>query len=111
MSLKAVVIGLKIGVLITPVAAILAIISGGVGHGHYGFARLLFPYTMLLTLIADDTITVLLRILALIQFPIYGALIGWFAPGRMAWAIGAILFAAHAVAAAICFSGVIPNFS
>jgi len=111
MSLKAVIIGLGIGVLITPVAAMLAIISGGAGHGHYELARLLFPYTMLLTLIAGDFITVPLRILALVQFPIYGAFIGAFAPKRQAWAIGAILFAVHALAAALCFSGVIPNFS
>lgn len=111
MSLKAVIIGLGIGILISPVAAVLAMVSGGAGHGHYEFARLLFPYTMLLTRIAGDTITVPLIILALVQFPIYGAFIGGFVPKRQAWAMGAILFAVHALAAALCFSGVIPNFS
>jgi len=111
MSLKGFVIGLGIGALITPVATMLAIASGGLGHGHYEFARLFFPYSMLLTLISGNTITVPLRVLALAQFPIYGALIGWFAPARAAGVIGAIVLVAHALAAALCFSGVIPNFS
>ena len=105
-------VGMAIGAVITPVAAMLAIVSGGAGHGHYEFARLFFPYTMLLTRVADNRITIPLIVLALAQFPIYGALVG--ICGRKIWLgilIGGLLLAAHVIAAALCFSGLIPNFS
>jgi hypothetical protein len=111
MHQKAFVIAFGIGALITPVAAILAIASGGLGHGHYEFARLFFPYTMLLTLFAGNTITLPLIALALAQFPIYGAIIGLSVQRRRVRAIGAIMLIAHALAAALCFSDLIPNFS
>ena len=61
-----------IGVLVTPIAAVLAIASAGAGHGHYEFARLFFPYSMLLTRLAGDTITPPLMALALAEFPCTG---------------------------------------
>jgi ABC-type glycerol-3-phosphate transport system permease component len=64
------------GILATPIATLLAFMSAGAGHGGYEFARLFFPYSMLLTLIADDTITIPLIVLALAQFSIYGLLLG-----------------------------------
>jgi hypothetical protein len=101
------------GVLVTPIAMFLAIASGGAGHGNYGFARLLFPYSMLLTLTVGNTITNPLIVLAMVQFPIYGMFLA-----RSALASGKSFFytfiaigTAHLLAAGVCFSGMIPNFS
>jgi len=105
------VFGLLVGVLVTPVAAVSAVGSAGAGHGHYEAARVLFPCTMLLTRMAGDTITLPLLVLALAQFPCYGATIGFAASkGRTALALVPLL-AAHVAAVVLCFSGVIPNFS
>jgi hypothetical protein len=106
-----VITGIGIGVLVTPVAVFLAVASGGAGHGHYEFARLFFPYTMLLTRLPDDTITLPLMVLALAQFPLYGAIIGLAASkARTALAV-ILLLSVHTVAVVLCFSGMIPNFS
>ena len=110
--LATVAVGVGVGVATTPVAAMLAIVSSGAGHGHYEFARLFFPYTMLLTHLADNTITMPLIVLALAQFPIYGAFIG--TCGGDIWLVikmGGLILAAHVIAAVFCFSGLIPNFS
>jgi hypothetical protein len=107
-----VIVGLGLGVAITPLAITLAIISGGAGHGHYEFARALFPYTMLLTRVSGDTITMPLIVLALAQFPTYGAVIGACSHRHLAVIlVGATLLFAHTLVAVFCFSGIIPNFS
>jgi hypothetical protein len=99
------------GVLLTPVAVFLAILSGGGGHGHYEFARLFFPYTMLLTRVTGDIITTPLMGLALFQFPVYGAAIGYAAVHRRALWTFVSIAVVHAIAAGFCFSGLVPNFS
>jgi hypothetical protein len=103
--------GVGLGALIAPIALILAIVSAGAGHGHYEFARLFFPYTMLLTRLTGDTITLPLIILALAQFPLYGGIIGLCRDAVRAAYAAILIFVAHAAAAAVCFSGAIPNFS
>jgi hypothetical protein len=101
------------GMLITPVAGVLAIASGNMGHGGYGFARLLFPYSMLLTLATGGTITNPLIALAAAQFPIYGMLlcISTLISRRFFYFAAIGIAAIHLLAAAVCFSGMIPNFS
>jgi hypothetical protein len=106
-----VIVGVGAGVLITPVAAFLAVLSGGAGHGHYELARLFFPYTMLLTRLAGDTITLPLILLALAQFPVYGAVLGIARSRSRVVAAGGLLLAGHTIAVVLCFSGLIPNFS
>jgi hypothetical protein len=60
-------------ILITPVALFLGVLSGGAGHGDYVLAKILFPYTMLLAQISG-TISPILVIIAILQFPAYGIL-------------------------------------
>lgn len=110
------VICVSIGVIVTPIAFFLALLSSGAGHGHYEFARLFFPYTMLLTRLANDTITVPLIVLALVQFPLYGAVVGVAISKRpVARLVGCVavllIVVAHTTAVVKCFSGAIPNFS
>ena len=106
MKYKASIIGLVLGVLITPVALLLGVASGGAGHGDYFIAKLLFPFTMLSTMFVGS-ITSPFILLAFVQFPIYG----WFiASGTLSitrrmnlW----IPFAIHLITVALNF--VIPN--
>lgn len=104
--------GVVIVALVTLFTAFLAVLSSGAGHGNYFYARLFFPFTMLLTKLTDNSITTPLIILALAQFPIYAVLIGVNAakPAR-AKKIALVLLVLHGIAIAFCFSGVIPNFS
>jgi hypothetical protein len=103
--------GALLGVAVTPVAALLAVWSAGAGHGHYVLARLLFPYSMLLTRATDDSLTLPLLALGLVQWPLYGALLGFAASRGRALLAAILLLVAHAGAAALCFSGLLPNFS
>ena len=99
--------GALIGAVITPFALAGAITSAGAGHGHYLIAKLLFPYSMLLTHLTSDTITQPLIALALIQFPLYGLVAGSFST-RLPL-LGLLLL--HAASAALCFTGLLPSFS
>lgn len=61
--------------LLTPLFLLIGIASSGAGHGNYFLAKLLFPFTMLSTLIFD-IITVPFLIIGLMQFPAYGVILG-----------------------------------
>jgi hypothetical protein len=101
--------GVGIGALIAAPAILAAIMSGGAGQGSYIAARVLFPFSMLLTRLEGE-IGPVGMCAALLQFPLYGALVG------RAVALNtdrAVFFAAaaHLVAAIACLSGLLPNFS
>jgi hypothetical protein len=97
--------------MVTLFAAVLAVASGGAGHGHYLMARLLFPHSMLLTRLTGDTIAVPLIALALVQFPLYWIVVRKAIRGSVGWDAVALLGGAHAIAVVLCFSGMIPIFS
>lgn len=107
----AVVVGIAIGVVFTVPAMWLAYISTGAGHGSYNFARLFFPFSMLLATVTGEINNTLIA-LACVQFPSYGALIGmhWSNGRRRGW-VFCILAAAHALAVSVCFFGWLPWFS
>src|SRR5687768_11292368 len=72
-------IGVAIGVLATPPAFILAMLSPG---GKYSAERLLYPLPILTshlieTLFVTPWTARILTLLAILQFPIYGAVIGY----------------------------------
>jgi len=109
---KGTLVGLAIGIAVTFPAVILAWASAGAGHGDYLYVRLFFPYTMLLTLVQDDYISLPLIVLGLIQFPSYGALIGFgLSCSRNKWLIPLVLTLIHLAFVVACFSGLLPNFS
>jgi hypothetical protein len=89
----------------------LAVASAGAGHGHYEFARLFFPYTMLLTRLTGDSIGLPLILLGLGQFSLYGAMVGMCRNKIDAASAVLAIFIIHALAVFACFSGLIPNFS
>ena len=61
--------------VVTPVALLLGIASGGAGHGDYFAAMLLFPYTML-SAAAFGYISLPFILLAVGQFPACGIALG-----------------------------------
>lgn len=109
---KGTLVGLAIGIAVTFPSMILAIASAGAGHGDYVYARLLFPYSMLLTLAQDDIIYLLLTVLALIQFPSYGAIMGFgLSRSKKKWLIPLVLTLIHLAFVVACFSGLLPDLS
>lgn len=101
-------IGLGAGVIIEAPAVVAAIMSAGAGHGAYVAARILFPFSMLLTLI-EGAIGPIAMSVGLLQFPLYGALAGRTMASKSATLL-VVLVVAHAVAVLACFSGVLQRF-
>jgi hypothetical protein len=63
--------------LLTPILLAIAAISGGVEHGNYTLAIVLFPYAAL-TVVALDRFfnaTIVMILIATLQFPAYGTLL------------------------------------
>jgi hypothetical protein len=103
--------GLGLGILATIPAVALAVASGGAGHGEYVAARLLFPYTMLLTM-QTHYISLPLIIIALLQFPMYGLAIGATTRRkRTRIFVSATLGCIHGICVALCFSGLLSFLS
>jgi len=50
-------------------------------------------------------------LLALAQFPLYGGIVGRCKERGWARSATVLLLGVHVIAAAVCFSGVLPNFS
>lgn len=106
---KALLAGLAGGVAVELASLLAALASGGAGHGDYIAARALFPVPMLLTVLHRNTIGAASFGLALVQFPLYGALLGWTVARRNYLPAGLIALA-HCLAAWACFAGWLPNF-
>jgi hypothetical protein len=73
----AIALGAGIGVVITLPALFLALLSAGAGEGDYGFARGLFPIPMCVAVFITGSIELPTLVLACVQFPVYGAAIGY----------------------------------
>lgn len=102
--------GAGMGALITAPAILAAIMSGGAGHGSYIAGRVLFPFSMLLSRLEGGSIGPVAMSVGLLQFPLYGALIGR-AVALKTYRAFFLLTAAHLVAALACFTGLLPYFS
>jgi hypothetical protein len=98
-----------VGLIATPFCLLLAIGSAGAGHGDYFWAKIIYPYTMLSTLVFGS-ITIPFRLLAVAQLPLYGVLlsIAWLRNRLGLAALG--LLTVHAVAALACFAVRLENF-
>jgi hypothetical protein len=106
---KPIAIGIAVGFLVELLSLVVAFLSTGAGHGDYGAARTLFPLPMLTTLI-EGQIGAFAFGLALLQFPLYGAILGW-AVARSNLIMAVALVVMHSIAVIVSFSGILPNFS
>lgn len=96
--------GVGIGTLVTGPAILAAIMSGGAGHGSYVTARVLFPFSMLFSQLEGAIGPVAMGV-GLLQFPLYGALIGRTFAVKTSRTF--LLATAHFVAVLVCFSGLL----
>ena len=107
-TMIAIVIGLLVGALLALPALFIAAVSGGGGHGCYIEARALFPVSMLLTLL-EGRIGIFSIAVALLQFPAYGALLGWSIVRRKYLPLAGAV-SVHLIAAICCFAGPLDGF-
>lgn len=105
----AVLIGIMLGMLAAWPAIGAAVVSAGAGHGDYVAARALFPVPMLLARV-EGSIGLFSVAAAIVQFPLYGGLLGGFLRGR-ACAAAMLTASLHIGAAIVCFAGASPDFS
>ncbi len=105
----AAIVGMAFGALVTLPSLLIAALSAGAGHGDYGAARALFPFSMAITLVEGSIGPISLTV-ALAQFPIYGGVLGWSIVQKNFRAIFAFLLI-HFIAMMFCFSGTLPAFS
>ena len=99
-----------ISVCLTPIFLFLGAMSTGAGHGSYLVTKLLFPFTMLST-VAFHSIRIPFVVLAIIQFPIYGIVLGvGLRHGRLHQTV-IWLIVLHSLALAGCLLFVNQNFS
>ena len=101
-------LGAGTGAVIAAPAILAGIMSGGAGHGTYAVTRVLFPFSMLLTRLEGSIGAVAIGV-GMLQFPLYGALIGRSSALKTYWAVF-FAAAAHLVAAFACFSELLPSF-
>ncbi len=95
--------------MFTPFAVILAVESGGAGHGDYLWAKILFPYTMLSTIFTQSILTPFL-LLGIFQYLIYGLLVGLAEQNRKVRAFLFVLLT-HLGSVGLCLFFVSKNFS
>lgn len=100
--------GVGIGTLFTGPAILAAIMSGGAGHGSYITAGVLFPFSMLFSQV-EGSIGPAAMSVGLLQFPLYGALIGRTVAANTSWTF--LLATAHLGAVLVCNFGLLPQFS
>lgn len=101
-----VLIGVGIGILVTPPTLLLALISTGGGHGNYLWAKVFFPYSMILPTWQGSEIGMPAIIWAGMQYALYGVLIGASSSSpRGAAGMAVIIGIVHVVAVAVCLMG------
>jgi hypothetical protein len=99
-----------LGVLVIPAALFLAVVAAGGGHGTYYAAKLLFPWTMMSTVVTKS-ITQPFVVLGIAQYPFYGIVLDVArSKGRLAPAV-LTLVAAHLCAIMLAFVISNPSFT
>lgn len=100
------ILGLAAGVAVNIPIVMITVFSAGAGHGSHAFAKLFFPYSMLLSRFLGDGTDLAHLVLALAQFPLYGAAIGAsFSWKRLCLGIVGGLTVLHGLAALGCVVG------
>ena len=99
-----------IGILLTPVFLLVAVMSAGAGHGSYAAAMVFYPLSMIILVlfagvapadafgaqIIQTTSTVLVVGLAILQFPFYGFVLSYVRLKNIWWlTIGAGIIFVH----------------
>ena len=97
-------------VLATPALLFVVVLAAGGGHGTYGLAKTLFPWTMMATAVTKS-ITQPFIVLGIAQYPLYGIILDFArATGRFKPA-ALTLLAAHFSAMMLAFAISNPSFT
>jgi hypothetical protein len=92
-----------VSLVFTPVGLLLGFYSAGSGHGDYFFTKLLFPLVMLLSgageLLPIPAAQVLFIGLAVVQYPVYGFILGFANQRDRFYAAWSGILVVHGVAA------------
>jgi multidrug efflux pump subunit AcrB len=99
-----------ISLLATPFFVLLGFLSAGAGEGNYFLTKILFPFTMLSTVVFDS-ITDPFILLAIVQFPLYGVVLGVANIMGKLRASEVGLLSLHTIVVALCFILINKNFS
>jgi hypothetical protein len=99
-----------VSLIATPFLLLGGVASGGAGHGHYVLAKVFFPFTMLSTVLFGSIIGPFI-VIAIVQFPLYGLLIGTANEKRRVAPYATALVIIHALAVIACFVLLRENFS
>ena len=89
-----------IGAALTAALIPLCVVLAGAGHGIYAPMIFCFPYSMLLAAVHQSIIQPHI-VLAFVQYPVYGALVGRALSRPNPWRVGFGLAAVHTATAAI----------
>jgi hypothetical protein len=84
---------------------VIAFASGGVGHGNYGLFVLLFPFASIAAVALDHLLnsTAPMILVAVLQFPCYGLLLGFAITKRRVTGFVIGIFGAHALFVLLAF--------
>jgi len=99
-----------VSLIATPLFLLAAVASAGAGHGSYLLAKILFPFTMLSTLVFSSIIVPAIA-LAVLQFPFYGFILGRANVKGSLGTRAAVLLLIHVLGVAACFILIGDNFS
>ncbi len=94
-------VGVIIGAVVTPITIVLAVISGGAGHGDYLWARVFFP---LLTMVMLGGAGSFVVPFVFAQYPFYGWYIGRCISKRRFVRLAVVLLLLQIIPMIICFA-------
>jgi hypothetical protein len=94
-----------LSIVITPLFLLIALGSGGVGHGTYGAVLLIFPFASLSAVVLDRFFdaTLVMILMAVLQFPAYGVVVGICARKDLVSVVMVGIVAVHIVFSLLAF--------
>ena len=101
---------LVVSLIATPLFLLAAVASAGGGHGGYLLAKILFPFTMLSTLVFGSIVVPAMAV-AILQFPIYGFILSKASLKGNLLTLSVALLVTHILGVVACFILVSDNFS
>jgi hypothetical protein len=104
------IIPFVISLVATPGFLFIGLASAGAGHGNYFLAKVFFPFTMVST-VPFGSITSRFVVLGVLQYPLYGLLVGMANLMRKAAVVGIALAIIHTLAVVACLILIGENFS
>ena len=91
-------------ILATPILFIFALATGGAGHGTRFFMAIIYPYTILESLISRESAVLYSGFLLILQYPIYGTILTIAERKQKLKKITYVILITHVAAAVMCMT-------